>query len=102
MVLAAAAGAFFAAYFGLYIGLHNVNLGWTNEISVIKQGTQVLAALLAGWALPVLLILPYMLALHGVISATAYLALLALAAAAAGLAFRGWLHKAGVRRFEAL
>ena len=30
------------------------------------------------------------------------LALLALAAAAAGLAFRGWLHKAGVRRFEAL
>ena len=102
MVLAAAAGAFFAAYFGLYIGLHNVNLGWTNEISVIKQGTQVLAALLAGWALPVLLILPYMLAPHGVISATAYLALLALAAAAAGLAFRGWLHKAGVRRFEAL
>lgn len=48
MALCCAAFVFFSTYFALYIGLHNVNLVWTNEINVIKQGSQIILALLAG------------------------------------------------------
>ena len=104
LLMMAAAGAFavFSAYFSLYLGLHNVNLVWTSEINVIKQGVQILVALLAGWVTPVILVLPYMLALDGVISGTAFLALDTLVLAAAALLFRRWLRRSGVRRYEAL
>lgn len=102
MALCCAAFAFFSAYFALYIGLHNVNLVWTNEISVIKQGSQVLIALLAGWAAPVILALPYMLVLHGKLSGEAYLALLTLVLALAAALFRRWLRTKGAERYENL
>ena len=102
MALCCAAFAFFSAYFALYIGLHNVNLVWTNEISVIKQGSQVLLALLAGWAAPVILALPYMLVLHGKLSGEAYLALLTLVLALAAALFRRWLRTKGAERYENL
>ena len=93
---------FFSTYFALYIGLHNVNLVWTNEINVIKQGSQIILALLAGWAAPVILVLPYMLVLHGKISGEAYIALLTLVLALAAAFFRRWLRTKGVERFENL
>ena len=102
MVVFCAIFASFSAYLALYIGLHNVNLVWTNEISVIKQGVQILVALLAGWLLPVLFVLPYMLLLNGDFNPTAYLALASLLFAAAALVFRRWLRTKGVMRFESL
>lgn len=60
-----------------------MNLVWTNEINVIKQGSQIILALLAGWAAPVILVLPYMLVLRGKISGEAYIALLTLVLALA-------------------
>ena len=102
MALCCAAFVFFSTYFALYIGLHNVNLVWTNEINVIKQGSQIILALLAGWAAPVILVLPYMLVLHGKISGEAYIALLTLVLALAAAIFRRWLRTKGAERFENL
>ena len=102
MALCCAAFVFFSTYFALYIGLHNVNLVWTNEINVIKQGSQILIALLAGWAAPVILALPYMLVLHGKISGETYLALVTLVLALAAAFFRRWLRTKGAERFENL
>ena len=102
MALCCAAFVFFSTYFALYIGLHNVNLVWTNEINVIKQGSQIILALLAGWAAPVILVLPYMLVLRGKISGEAYIALLTLVLALAAAFFRRWLRTKGAERFENL
>lgn len=102
MALCCAAFVFFSTYFALYIGLHNVNLVWTNEINVIKQGSQIILALLAGWAAPVILVLPYMLVLHGKISGETYIALLTLVLALAAAFFRRWLRTKGAERFENL
>lgn len=102
MALCCAAFVLFSTYFALYIGLHNVNLVWTNEINVIKQGSQIFLALLAGWAAPVILVLPYMLVLRGKISGEAYIALLTLVLALAAAFFRRWLRTKGVERFENL
>lgn len=102
MALCCAAFVFFSTYFALYIGLHNVNLVWTNEINVIKQGSQIILALLAGWAAPVILVLPYMLVLRGKISGEAYIALLTLVLALAAAFFRRWLRTKGADRFENL
>ena len=102
MALCCAVFVFFSTYFALYIGLHNVNLVWTNEINVIKQGSQIILALLAGWAAPVILVLPYMLVLHGKISGEAYIALLTLVLALAAAFFRRWLRTKGAERFEIL
>ena len=102
MALCCAAFVLFSTYFALYIGLHNVNLVWTNEINVIKQGSQIFLALLAGWAAPVILVLPYMLVLRGKISGEAYIALLTLVLALAAAIFRRWLRTKGAERFENL
>ena len=102
MALCCAVFVFFSTYFSLYIGLHNVNLVWTNEINVIKQGSQIILALLAGWAAPVILVLPYMLVLRGKISGEAYIALLTLVLALAAAFFRRWLRTKGAERFENL
>lgn len=102
MALCCAVFVFFSTYFALYIGLHNVNLVWTNEINVIKQGSQIILALLAGWAAPVILVLPYMLVLRGKISGEAYIALLTLVLALAAAFFRRWLRTKGAERFENL
>lgn len=102
MALFCAAFAFFSAYLGLYIGLHNVNLGWTSEITVIKQGLPIFLALIAGWVIPVLLALPYMLALYRYLSGDAYLALLILVLLLGAVLLRRRLRTKGTARFESL
>ena len=75
MYLLPLAYGYFIALFGLYCNLHNVNLDWTNEVSVIKNSKATLVVMLVGFLITILpailavlfggLVLFIMLCAHG-------------------------------------
>lgn len=91
----------FSACLGLFMGLQNPNLHWTNEIYPIKQSMAVTVALLGGWA--------YALALGGVyvwvgwkLGAVIYLGIFSIATLIVAALLYLWLRKRGAAAFEAL
>lgn len=85
---------------GLYINLKNPKLAWSSETIVVKQSTSVMLSLLLGMGVPLLLgvlclLLPD-LSYHIVFAGMAALCVILLP-----ILWR-WLHRCGVRRFEAL
>ena len=91
----------FSACLGLFMGLQNPNLNWTNEIYPMKQSLSVTVALLGGWA--------YALALGGVymwvgwkLGAVIYLGIFSIATLIVAALLYLWLRKRGAAAFEAL
>lgn len=91
----------FSACLGLFMGLQNPNLNWTNEIYPMKQSLSVTVALLGGWA--------YALALGGVymwvgwkLGAVIYLGIFSIATLIVAALLYRWLRKRGAAAFEAL
>lgn len=86
MYLLPLAYGYFIALFGLYCNLHNVNLDWTNEVSVIKNSKATLVVMLVGFLITILpailavlfggLVLFIMLALMVILSILIYRSLM--------------------------
>lgn len=93
--------ALFSALAGLLIGLRLPDLNWTNEIVPIKQGRAVFFSIFGGWLLTVLLGLPYLLAVR-VMSAAAYLGIIAALLAAGCAALYAVMKKHGQRLYDEL
>lgn len=91
----------FSACLGLFLGLQNPNLNWTNEIYPIKQSLSVTVAMLGGWA--------YAAALGGIyvwvgwkLGSVLYLGLFSLVTLIAATALFLWLKKRGGAALAAL
>ena len=91
----------FFAYLALYLALHSVNLAWTNETAVIKQGLPMFFAVFLAFLLPAAYGTAYFLLTDALSPALYFLAGIGLCAVLA-LLFRRWARTRGVRRFEDL
>lgn len=101
IVLFTAVYVVFNALFCMICGLCKVNLNWTNEIVPIKQGVNILFALFGGWAISLVIGLPYLF-LNAFISAKVYMAALLIILSVLSLLFYRRINTKGVKTFEAL
>lgn len=92
---------FLGAAGGLVINLLRPNLNWTNEAVPVKQSLGVLVALLGGWVLAAILVVPYLF-LGSRLSPEPYLAIVAALLLLAVVGLNLWLEKKGARIFENL
>ncbi len=91
----------FSALFGLFMGLHNPNLNWTNEIYPIKQSLAVGVVLLGGMFYG--MIMAGLFIWKGwVIGAIPYLGIFTGVTLLAAAMLFLWLRKRGTAAFEAL
>ena len=87
---------------GLVANLRHANLNWVNETQPVKQGTAVLITMLLGWAIALVIGLPYLFWLRGAVSAAVYLLVAVVLMQAAAMLGERWIDTRGVKRFEAL
>ena len=87
--------------FGLAVNLLRPNLNWTSESTPIKMSLGVTIALLGGWVLAAIFIVPYIF-LRKVLAPEPYLAIVAALLALAVALLNLWLDKKGAAIFENL
>ncbi len=92
---------FFEAVFGLMINLKMPNLNWTNEAAAVKQGINVLIALLGGLGIIIILAVPYII-WNDIFSADIYIILTAIVILIATIILWIWLKKKGSEIFNKL
>ncbi len=91
----------FTAQFGLMLGILRPNLTWTNETTPIKQSTNVLIAMLAGWIIPILVGGGYYL-LRDKLEGYQFLCVCIILLALVVRWLDQWMRTKGVRAFEQL
>lgn len=91
--------ALFNGLMGLVINLKKPVLNWTNEASVVKQGSAVVIVLFGGWTLCLAMIAG---AVFLPVSSAVYLLLLTVVLLGACFLLNNWLTKRGTKIFEAL
>lgn len=91
----------FFACLNLMLGMHFVNLNWTNEVYVIKQSVGVLIAMTAGFVYALILAGGF-IALEGKVSAQAYLGIFIVLTLGAAAALYRWLKTKGAAKFAYL
>ena len=102
LVFGAMTSAELVAVLGLVANLRHANLNWVNETQPVRQGTAVLITMLIGWAIALVIGLPYLFWLRGAVSAAVYLLVAVVLMQAAAMLGERWIDTRGVKRFEAL
>lgn len=92
---------FCEAVFGLMINLNMPNLTWKNETVAVKQGANVLAALLGSMGIIILAAVPYVI-WNDIFSADVYIILAASAVLVVSVAMLIWIKKKGTEIFSKL
>ena len=90
-----------SALFGLFMGLLNPNLKWTNEVYPIKQSFSVMAALFGGWIYSMGFLALFFFKGYE-LGASACLLMFIAVSAVLILILEIWLHKKAPQKFETL
>ncbi len=91
----------YEAVFGLMINLKMPNLTWKNETVAVKQGANVLAALLGSMGIIILIAVPYLI-WNDVFTADTYVILVAAVVLVVAVAMFVWIKKKGTEIFSKL
>ena len=100
-VLTAMIFSFFSTMLGMYLGVRMANLHWVSELSVIKQSGSVTIILFGTWIIAAAMGAAWLFFAYK-IGAVAYLAILSVFFAAAGIYLLHWLDTKGAEHFAEL
>ena len=91
----------FIAELGLILGLKRPNFTWTSEMQPIKQSTNILIMMIAGWALTAAIAGLYFL-VKNFMSVHVYAVIWIVLLAIVNFLMQQWLKTGGARTLEAL